>query len=264
MAKATISGIRAKLARADVHLQTLDREISGFLAENPYEFVGDFDSEREEFVAKARFKTYPLWNDWATIIGDCVHNLRSALDHLAWQLVLLNNGTPGRETSFPILEDRLSQKGHMRRCRIETDSGRVRPSVEACVERAQPYHRTDDPTLHPLAILGGLSNEDKHRTLTVTSAALEDFGIGISVMRDVDMGISVHGFRGPFDENTELARWWLRVTGPNPQVQMHPYGTIDIAFGKEGPGAGKLVRDTLRDIRSYVSNLSDILIAKAI
>ncbi len=31
---------------------------------------------------------------WGILIGEFVHNLAFSLDHLAWQLVLLNGGTP--------------------------------------------------------------------------------------------------------------------------------------------------------------------------
>jgi len=34
--------------------------------------------------------------------GDIVHNLRSALDHLAFQLVLAGGHTPTTETAFPV------------------------------------------------------------------------------------------------------------------------------------------------------------------
>jgi hypothetical protein len=36
------------------------------------------------------------------LIGDVVHNLRSALDHLAWQPVLRAGGEPDWRTQFPI------------------------------------------------------------------------------------------------------------------------------------------------------------------
>jgi hypothetical protein len=40
---------------------------------------------------------------WAGILGDVVHNWRSALDHLVWQLVLLDTGEDGTpEHQFPI------------------------------------------------------------------------------------------------------------------------------------------------------------------
>jgi hypothetical protein len=39
-----------------------------------------------------------------TLIGEFLHNTRSSLDHLAWQLVLSNSGEPSLATCFPILQ----------------------------------------------------------------------------------------------------------------------------------------------------------------
>ena len=43
-----------------------------------------------------------LDDKWALMIGDCVHNLRSALDYLAHELVRANGGTPDDHTQFPV------------------------------------------------------------------------------------------------------------------------------------------------------------------
>jgi hypothetical protein len=38
------------------------------------------------------------------MVGDCVHNARSALDHLVYQLAILNHAPEesARKTSFPV------------------------------------------------------------------------------------------------------------------------------------------------------------------
>jgi hypothetical protein len=44
----------------------------------------------------------------SVLLGVFLHNLRSSLDHIAWQLVLDNGGTPVKKTSFQIV---LKRKG---------------------------------------------------------------------------------------------------------------------------------------------------------
>ena len=39
---------------------------------------------------------------WALVLGDCAHNLRSALDYLAHELVRANGGNPDEDTEFPV------------------------------------------------------------------------------------------------------------------------------------------------------------------
>src|SRR6266700_3504563 len=47
----------------------------------------------------------------ALIIGDALHNLRSALDHIYYQVVLACDGKPSKWTSFPIMDSREELKG---------------------------------------------------------------------------------------------------------------------------------------------------------
>ena len=42
--------------------------------------------------------------EWSIRLGEILYNLRSALDHLVWQLVLANGQTPGRHNAFPIVK----------------------------------------------------------------------------------------------------------------------------------------------------------------
>ena len=49
---------------------------------------------------------------WGVLIGEILHNLRSALDHLIWQLVILETGAPPTttKTAFPIFETAAGYK----------------------------------------------------------------------------------------------------------------------------------------------------------
>lgn len=259
---ATFSGVNAKLRRANGHLQAINDEISKFLASNPYRFIGEYDQARSEYVAKARQVVHPDVDGWATLIGDCVHNLRSSLDHLAVQLLLSQGGVPkvGRGgTAFPIYRTAEGSKGRTRPAHISGLTGTVSGSVHAVVQGVQPYNRVDDPNGHPLWILSELDNTDKHRALTTGTAALGGFAIGIGSCRDVALVFDFVGFTGPFNEQTELARWAVTPTGPNPYVDINANGPIDVVFDlTTGPAAGRPVLATLTDLRDYVSNIIDV------
>jgi hypothetical protein len=62
--------------------------------------VGEFNRQTSEYVIRGKV-TKPT-GEIGVIAGDAVHNLRSALDHLAWQLALLNTAKPHPRTQFPI------------------------------------------------------------------------------------------------------------------------------------------------------------------
>lgn len=65
--------------------------------------VHEIDSDRKHLILKLP-TAEPLDPVLPLIIGDCIHNLRSALDHLVFQLALLNKaGTESAsKTAFPI------------------------------------------------------------------------------------------------------------------------------------------------------------------
>jgi hypothetical protein len=265
---ATFSGVNAKLRRADTHFKAIEHEVTQFLSSNPYRFIGEYDSSKGQLVAKARQVVHPDTDFWATLIGDCVHNLRSALDHLAHQLLAIQGGTPkiGRGgTAFPIYDTSVGPKGGPRTVHITGDPGSVSGPILTFVEGVQPYNRVNDPNGHPLWILSELDNMDKHRSLTTAAGALSGFSIGIGNMGDINLYFDFVGFTGPFDETTELARWKATVTGPNPHVDMYPSGPIDVLFdATAGLAAGRPVLSTLTELRDYVTNIIEILTIKAL
>lgn len=94
------------------------------------------------------------------LLGDYLHNVRSALDHLVCQLALLD-GAPGCETTqFPITSSHgnyVSQEPRWLRG--------VSPGHRADLERLQPYHAGARMNDHLLMILDEFSNVDKHRVV---------------------------------------------------------------------------------------------------
>jgi hypothetical protein len=65
----------------------------------------DIDKEKREVTIFVEVRK-PCPGTWSIIIGEMVHNLRSALDHLVWQLVILETSEQpvGDRTQFPIFE----------------------------------------------------------------------------------------------------------------------------------------------------------------
>jgi hypothetical protein len=89
------SGCWAKVGRANVHLSCLDKRINSFINKGKlYEFDPLDDLETGQIVIYGEGIREPPVEEWGVIIGDVVHNLRSALDHLVWQLTLANGNIP--------------------------------------------------------------------------------------------------------------------------------------------------------------------------
>jgi hypothetical protein len=102
---ANLRGVWAKYDRAVEQLQLLAYEVRIFGRKpDAWASVSQVNADGTDHV----HRLHPTWEPglvylWGTIIGEIVHDLRSALDQLVWQLVILNDRTPTRDHSFPIL-----------------------------------------------------------------------------------------------------------------------------------------------------------------
>ena len=85
-----LAGVIEKFNRSKEQFDELIAEMDAFFVEKPepHFSVGEFDTHTWEWVERFQVRReMPL--RWGVILGDCVHNLRSALDHLMWQVTSL-------------------------------------------------------------------------------------------------------------------------------------------------------------------------------
>ena len=96
----SLSGCRVKINRARQHFAELEKEFDAWFLKKPYTVWYYSDLKTRSMVHQLRIQdSVPA--SWGGIVGDVVHNLRSAFDILAHALVLANGGTPGDHTLFP-------------------------------------------------------------------------------------------------------------------------------------------------------------------
>lgn len=162
-----------KLDRALFHLNSLGDEMEVLAARGAANFVvAEEEVQSDPRGAKIIFRPGNLTRPQpylGVIVGDYIHNLRSALDHLAWEMAKC--GTEGFRTQgkrattiqFPIetvgssttSRRTFSSEAHKRLPGITADQ-------RAFVDSYQPYHRGN----WQLKSLARLSNHDKHRVIT--------------------------------------------------------------------------------------------------
>ncbi len=109
--------IKVKVARAKTHLSDLEVELKAFLETKPYVIGTKRDPQtRRVIYFLASVQDTPL--SVAAIAGEVLQNLRSGLDHLAYQLVLVGTGKAGPffHVYFPIYdsEAEYNAKKHAR------------------------------------------------------------------------------------------------------------------------------------------------------
>ncbi len=168
---ASLKGPKLKLNRAKHHLRDLEAARKRFFDSNPYDLGENENHEtgQRELVVK---RAAPVPDSLTLISGDVIHNLRSALDHLIWQLVIANDRKPNDTTAFPIWRSEAKYKSG----RPGYAKGISKAALEI-LDGLKPYEGGNDALwrLHKLDII------DKHRLLLTVAARQEhvtiDFGL---------------------------------------------------------------------------------------
>src|SRR3954452_22105232 len=99
-----IVGPRLKIERANKHVADLQTRLKEFIASDPYTHFPEDDPKTGDLVYRIAVEPHAAegLRDLALIVGDVVHNLRSALDLLACQLVGANSGQPHEDSAFTV------------------------------------------------------------------------------------------------------------------------------------------------------------------
>lgn len=215
-----VSSATLKLARAYEHLDSIDAEVRDFLETDPYVVAFEADLETGERLVRAASVDAPPIR-LSLMIGDALHNLRSALDHLVWERSAPEKR--GRRSGFPIL--RRPPKGEF--AAIPKVKG-LRPADRAIVQRLQPYNARDPEQIRdePLLVLHNLNVTDKHKALHLTGLSMEE-----ATIRPVAPGAKIRHsetFPGTFEQGAVLAR--VVVTPPEAEVDMNFRPAFDVAF----------------------------------
>jgi hypothetical protein len=166
-----VSGLesaRLKAIRAAEHLAALRFHVASYATGEPHEIVTQPDGKQKVNV------TEPPPDSISIVAGEIVYQLRSALDHLAFDLVKLNSGivqlpVDWEEHCFFPLRLNAPKKTPVYNCFAHVLPG-IPERAFTFIEGAQPYNR--NAAGNRLGYLAKLSNIDKHRHLNVVKARL--------------------------------------------------------------------------------------------
>jgi hypothetical protein len=167
--------VRDRLARAEEHHETVKRLVREYYESDRCRYAGTYDPQVDHVPIRQSivFPDIRL----STLVGEMLHDLRSALDHLAWQLVLENGGAPDERTCFPILRAGPTPKRGQPPAPPSV-SGGVSVAASALIERHQPYRFGWLDPSDPPWLLQRLNIIDKHRQMAIWGVALVNMSIG--------------------------------------------------------------------------------------
>jgi len=224
-----------KVDRAEKHLKELKSKMRTYAAKHPYRAVRARQpkGQRDIWVYTLEMTKEPD-PKMAVIVGDCLYNLRSALDHLA---VGMAPNSRRSKAAFPVeftdpWETDASGSFVYPDERRESFRTKVRgmpDEVVAMIKVAQPYQRTpDELKIDALALISRLENADKHRQLITLGYGVEDVHTIVTARDDI---LEQHalGFR---ESGAEVAKFGFSGRRPPPEseVKVQISGTASVAI----------------------------------
>jgi hypothetical protein len=237
-------GPRLKLARAKEQIIHLDALSAKFFREHWRAIIVDKPQSGERAIhVKA---DQPIPPQFGVLIGEIVHNLRSALDIAVWHFVAPHSPKKEDRVQFPFTLEKERLPASIANRQIDVAG----EEVAQVIREAEPYYggRGDLWSLHKLSIL------DKHRILTPVGhiASFENFN-----PRNFDPSapeIATYdrfGFVG--GENQDVLRWPsdLRPLAHKRELDC----TFELMFAKDQPFTSSRVISTMDKVMKRVGSV---------
>jgi hypothetical protein len=248
----------AKIARASEHFDEAQRLVFDWQNSDSVKRRTRRDpaTRRLHYIADA---ITPLPGRLALVVGDMVHNLRSALDHTAYQLFLANRGTPidGKHVAFPIEKSFGEYRDSSNRKLRDVAS-----AAKAAIDALRPYKGGDDRFYQ----ISALDNADKHRLLLVVAAQLRSVSFGNARVSEAMSWALSPGSKiemPPVFWKVANPKWPLEVgdilaidvpdAEPDPTTQF----IFDVVFDETVVCAGAELLGEMHELLSFTQNIVD-------
>lgn len=253
-----------KLNRAEHHLKEVDLYVSKYTDSHPYEAVPVKRKVDHKQVVGwfLRFTCQPD-EMLPIVVGDVVHNIRSALDHL----IVASLPKKLRRKSwacFPVFSSKpFDDDGEP----LDTEDGKRWAQFAAAVPEAvrtqvailQPYQIPPDPALvkfcedkgispadiHGVGLLNRLDNADKHRDLIALGQGLAD--TLVTITPEVGDPVS-YTLPGAVPDGAEVARGEITDPTKSHEVKVEICGSARVAIEVRKDGGGVQIPSTLEGL----------------
>ena len=202
-----MEGVHAKFERADEQAYLLATDIDAFCKSQKQLIRHHRNSQGQVWRYEGDTPTVPP--QYPARAAEIVHNLRSALDHFVWQLVLANGKEPGPWSGYPI-----SRLESSYREMVEHQLKGVSERAKQAIELHQPFQPPGGLGYH-LWLLDVVNNLAKRRTLNMVVTVAE-------------------GSRSP-DRRRPLAKDMTLMRTDDSHTDYDVDLLIDVVFGYFGP-----------------------------
>ena len=228
-----------KFKRAQHHMVDIRREAKRYASTHPYRTVPIRQLQRYDNIQRYKLEIVQQPDPVvAVMLGDFVHNLRSALDHVV--VAATHPHSKRKNAGFPISTENLWARDSKRRYIVRDTERRksfrraidgLPSEAQAIVIRAQPYFLPHRAHENILDIISRLENADKHRELITVGTGLEK--PMIIVTAPGERIVRPPTGLGPNQFLRDDAEIKIRVPVPfttNPEVRMEFRGTASVSI----------------------------------
>jgi hypothetical protein len=178
------------------------------------------------------------------LIGECVHNMRSAIDNLVCGLALtLKSTCKCRDLAFPLYKDQAEWDE-----RADKPLKGIPPAAKDAIRQLQPWADTVSP--NPLTILNKLSNIDKHRACNFTLAYGRDVAFRVHCNNGAILDVDVKEPLYLGDVHTIPLQIDKRLVEGSARVQTS--GTFVLTFREESDWDDVPVMKVLQDCFDHI------------
>jgi hypothetical protein len=250
-----LDGPRIKLARAARHIDELNEVASKYLQDKPYS-IESVEESNGDLVWRLNIDR-PVPLEWSAIVGDSVHNMRTALDLIVWQLVEANGNQPSRDTCFPIASGSGAQ---FEKALCRSLFGASDQAVKL-VKRLKPYAGGNQT----LSQLHALDVVDKHRLVLVVGAANKQLIVKMKMKvpwaeKPVEfppIGLNPADRQFPLTQGEEVFR--ICAAARSSDVLSEHAVVFELAFGDVNEVQGHPLIPTLQSMHRHVSRIIDAI-----
>ncbi|MEU3135772.1 hypothetical protein ABZ691_23650 [Streptomyces sp. NPDC006854] len=243
-----VSQVNLKFDRSRHHVAQLTDAIRDYLDREPFAVYEEEEPEGN-LVYRVRVGEPPP-AELSLMLGDAIHNARSALDYLAWQLVEASGGTPSssNSTMFPIAKsERDFIKAYPERLK-----GASAEAITA-VRSLRPFSGGDERfwRLHRLDIA------DKHHLLVTVGLASPSVNVSLGLPDGPRMVLPILPADRAclLEDGAAVFRVMKAARESASQGMGGPDSfSFDVAFGEGAIVSGKPIVPTLPDIIEGVRN----------
>lgn len=229
-----LRGVWAKIGRAREHQVALEAAASDYLASRPWREDEHEDDGRR--VIRATVTQQPSLR-LGVLLGDIVHNARSALDHLVW--AFQPPGVEERDSQFPILD--TPPNGGLRRHRYTAQLPDGFLSMLGDLQPYQPEGTTQGQIGRELRLLRDLSNADKHRVLAVVAGVVLPGHVFHNTPEGTDSGVA-------FQLSADWQQAEIHLPSNSPHGPFHYAFDAQVHVAEPGVGQGSSLVAVAREV----------------